>query len=277
MRQRLSIIVPVYNEAAQVRPFLRHLRSLAPGAEIVVVDGESRDGTFELAVGYCDVLLRIVPGRPAQLNAGVRASCGEFLWFLHVDCEIPREGLMAVWRTLERSSCVGGCFRVRLLDRRWIFRVHDGLAHWIGVILRVRCGDHGIFCTRQVFDKIGGYREVPLMEDVEFVRALHREGPFNWLSLRITLSTRRHNQVGPYWYTFVCSAVVGLYCLGVSCEDLASLYRYLVSPRERASKRRHLPAVENELFSDFRTSSEPPHSKPVGGDVGRSIFRSRRP
>ena len=86
---RISIVVPVYNEAPLIRPFLEHLRQQAPGAEIIVADGGSTDGTAELAARSCDQLVQSQRGRARQMNTGAHAAHGEILWFLHADVEVP--------------------------------------------------------------------------------------------------------------------------------------------------------------------------------------------
>lgn len=247
----ISIVAPVLNEVEQIKPFLRHLRARAPMAEIVVVDGGSTDGTFQMAEGLCDHLLKSTRSRPNQLNAGARQTGGEALWFVHTDCEISSQAVTFITDSL-RDGFVGGCFRIEIPDRRLVFRIHDGWAHWIGKMLRVRCGDHGIFCTRKAFEAVGGFRDVPIMEDVDFVRALHRIGNFAWLQDRMVVSARRHNQVGPYWYTFVCCAIVALYCVGAKNSFLAKLYQWLVPSRGKYSTQKPLSPVERDLFKEHR-------------------------
>ena len=247
---RVSVIVPVLNEAPSIRPFLRHLRGRAPGAEVIVVDGGSDDGTPARAAGLCDRLLEGPRGRAAQMNLGARHAGGDALWFLHADCEVPPDGLAALAGALDDAGVAGGCFRVRLPRREWIYRVHDGLAHPVGRWLRIRCGDHGIFARRAAFDAAGGYPLVPLMEDVELFRALHAHGRLAWLDTRLRISARRHEQVGVYRYTVVCALIVALYCAGARPPALARLYARLVPPRE--GRRGGLPPVEDALFPGFR-------------------------
>ena len=249
----ISIIVPVKNEAPNIRPFLRHLRCRAPAAELIVIDGGSHDATQELASDLCDVLISSAAGRGIQMNAGVQASSGDVLWFLHADCEAPPDAVTSILTALDTGS-VGGCFRVLLPDPRPIFRIHDSWAHWIGKALRVRCGDHGIFCTRKSFHAIGGYNNVLLMEDVDLVRGLHTQGAFAWLSQRLILSTRRHDQVGPYWYTFVCASIVALYCMRLPNDLLAQLYSSMVADRSGGKRTKRLEPVEAALFAAFRDS-----------------------
>ena len=230
--ERLSVIVPVLNEAAHLVPFLLHLRARAPAAEIIVVDGGSSDASAALAR---EVGVRVIcaeRGRPTQMNTGAVEATGDILWFLHADNEVPLHAVPALMSAIVAGN-IGGCFRVRIADRRWIYRVHDGLAHWVGRALRARCGDHGIFCTRSAFDRVGGYPQVPLMEDVGLVRRLCRAGGFAWLGDRLMLSKRRHEQVGPYRYTLACCAIVAMYCFGVSPRVLARLYAGMVWDRGR--------------------------------------------
>ena len=89
VRTQFSVIVPVFNEAPLIRPFLQHLRERAPGAEIIVADGGSSDGTAQLATGFCDQLVGSERNRGVQMNAGARVASGDILWFVHVDAEVP--------------------------------------------------------------------------------------------------------------------------------------------------------------------------------------------
>lgn len=243
--------MPVLNEAAQIGPFLRHLRARAVDAEIIVVDGSSDDDTAELARRLCDTLIVTERGRPAQLNAGANLATGSVLWFLHADNEITDVCCQAIMRAMEKTEIAGGCFRVRIPRPEWVYRIHDGLAHYVGRLLRVRCGDHGIFVRKDVFEAIGGFSDVPLMEDVQCFRSIACHGRLAWLRQRLLLSARRHQQVGVYRYTFVCAAIVALYCLGFSPHRLARVYSRLIPSRDSA-RCRPLEPVEPEIFAGFR-------------------------
>src|SRR5436309_14516520 len=155
---KFSIIVPVFNEALLIRPFLAHLRERAPGAEIIVADGGSTDGTAGLAAGLCDQLMVIDRSRAVQMNAGARAAHGNVLWFVHVDAQVPEGCLDEIARIMDNPKVVGGYFRI-LLPPGFVYRLTDSFAHYAGLLLRMRCGDHGIFCRRTVFADIGGFPE----------------------------------------------------------------------------------------------------------------------
>jgi rSAM/selenodomain-associated transferase 2 len=221
---QFSIIVPVFNEAPLIRRFLTHLRERAPGAEIVVADGESTDGTADLAAGLCDRLVESQRSRATQMNAGAHAARGEILWFLHSDAGLPLQCLDEITHILEDSNVVGGYFRIRL-PRAWIYRLTDRFAHYAGILLRMRCGDHGIFCRRSAFIKVGGFPEVPLMEDVEFFRRLRRCGRVMYSDKRIVVSPRRYETIGRARLTLAYGLIATLYTFGVPLSVLDRIYR----------------------------------------------------
>ncbi len=223
-RPAVSIIVPVWNEAALIRSFLVETRRRAPGAAIVVVDGGSSDGSATLAEDYCDRLLLSERGRAWQMNAGAQAASGEILWFLHVDVQLPSGSLEQIGRAMNDARAVGGFFRIRLPGSGFIYRLTDSFAHYAGIFLRMRCGDHGIFCRRKVFAEIGGFPEVPLMEDVEFFRRLRRHGRVVIVPERLVASSRRYDAVGRCRLTFAYALIAALYLLKVPLSKLGQLY-----------------------------------------------------
>src|SRR5438477_5275817 len=154
VRMQFSIIVPVLNEALLIRPFLQHLRERAPGAEIIVADGGSSDGTADLAAAFCDQLAKSERSRAIQMNTGASAAHGDILWFVHVDAEVPLGCLDEIAGIMNDSEVVGGYFRIRL-PRGFVYRLTDTFAHYAGILLRMRCGDQGLFCRRNAFLDIG--------------------------------------------------------------------------------------------------------------------------
>ena len=220
---QFSIIVPVFNEAPLIRPFLRHLREQAPEAEIIVADGGSSDGTPELARDFCDQLVSSKANRAVQMNLGARGASGDVFWFLHVDGEVPRKCLNEISRMLNDPTVVGGFFRIRLPPGP-VYRLTDSFAHYAGVLLRMRCGDHGIFCRRNVFLDIGGFPGVPVMEDVEFFRRLRRSGRVMHSDMRILVSARRYETIGRARLTCAYGFIAALYACGVPLSTLARIY-----------------------------------------------------
>lgn len=219
-----------------MRLFLSNLRERTAGAEIIVVDGGSTDGTDQLAQGLCDKVIRsAAPSRARQMNIGADAARGEIFWFLHADAEVPPDSLNEIARIMRNPEVCGGFFRIRLPPEPAVYRLTDGFAHYAGLALRMRCGDHGIFCRRTAFVEAGGFPDVPLMEDVEFFRRLRRCGRVVYSNKRIWASPRRYETVGPARLTFAYGSIAMLYLFGVSLSTLARIYRRTCcAPHEQA-------------------------------------------
>src|SRR5215469_5205614 len=234
---QVSIIIPVLNEAALIRPFLSNLRDRTRGAEIIVVDGASTDGTDQLAEGFCDQSIRSGErSRARQMNLGVDAAHGDVFWFLHADAKVPLESLNEIGRIMRDPKVCGGFFRIRLPSAPAVYRLTDSFAHYAGLMLRMRCGDHGIFCRRTAFVDAGGFPDVPLMEDVEFFRRLRRCGRIVHSNKRIRASPRRYEAVGPLRLTLAYGFIAGLYVLRVRLSALAQIYQRTCCAGEPGSR-----------------------------------------
>jgi hypothetical protein len=170
------------------------------------------------------------------MNLGADRAHSEILWFLHADSEVPHGCLGHMRSALADNNVAGGYFGVRLPRQGWIYRFQDSFGFYAGRLLRLRCGDHGIFCRRDFFAAVGGYPDVPLMEDAGLVRLLYRAGPVVALPARIVTSLRRQDEVGSYRYTAACVLIVGLYCIGLSEALLARLYSRMVLSRGAATR-----------------------------------------
>ena len=132
---QVSIIVPVFNEAPLIRPFLSNLRKRTRGAEIIVVDGGSADGTDRLAEGFCDRVIRSgARSRAKQMNVGADAAGGDIFWFLHADAEVPMECLNEIASIMRDPEICGGFFRIRLPSTPAVYRLTDGFAHYAGLV-----------------------------------------------------------------------------------------------------------------------------------------------
>ena len=233
---RISIVVPVLNEAGLVRKLLLRLRKIAADVELVVADGMSTDSTVDLAKEHCDCLVQAKPNRAAQLNAGAQATHGNVLWFLHADAEPPPGALAEIGKALQNPAVVGGFFRIRIPERNPVYRLTDSFGHYAGLLLRMRSGDHGFFCRREIFAQIGGFPEVNLMEDVGFFRRLRRAGRVIIVPKRIVVSPRRYQEIGPLRLSVAYGLIAILYCFGVPLRLLERIYaRYCC--REAACSR----------------------------------------
>lgn len=223
----ISIVVPVLDEAALIGPFLAHLRVRAPGAEIIVVDGGSRDGTRSIAGPLADMLISAPLGRASQMNAGAALASAEILWFLHADSILPYDAVRDIWSALNNTDVAGGCFRLRLPSRKLIYRVSDSLGNLGVPVFGFALGDHGIFCRRAAFEKSGGYPNVPILEDAEIYRGLAHQGRMRQLRGKIISSPRSYQKWGPYRTTATYFLILALYVLGLPIRLLYPLYQHL--------------------------------------------------
>ena len=232
---RLSIIIPVLNEAAALPATLAALCPL-PGLEVIVVDGGSDDATVALAARAGARVLHAARGRGTQLHAGALAARGPVLWFLHADTQ-PRcaaAAAAAIAAALQAPTTVGGYFRLRFRPhrdgRRLAPRFLTGLyprLRWLGLVY----GDSGIFLRRSTYHQMGGFAPLPLFEDLDLLRRLRRCGHVARLAESLQTSSRRFEAGFPRtfgrWTLLQC-----LFWLGVSPHRLARHYPTTPRPVE---------------------------------------------
>src|SRR5207237_10410159 len=133
------------------------LRTTATDAGIIVVDGVSNDGTVELCRGLADHIVESARGRARQMNTGAQIAHGKILWFLHSDSRIATNSLKAIEDVLADSRIVGGCFRLRIVPARWVYRVRDVIGDLCVNLFRIALGDRGLFCRGESFLSLGCY------------------------------------------------------------------------------------------------------------------------
>lgn len=226
----VSVVIPALNEAARIGAAVRSARD-GGADEVIVADGGSGDGTAEAARATADAVIAAPRGRAAQMNAGARLSSGAILLFLHADTLLPPGAAAAVRKAVTDDGAVGGAFAVRLGTSPGASPARKALlrltARMIGVrarCLRAYTGDQGIFVARRAFDEIGGYPEIPLMEDVEFSRLLARRGPTALLPLAVVTSARRWETRGPVRTILLMWALRLSHRLGMSPARCARIY-----------------------------------------------------
>lgn len=219
---QISVVIPVLNEADRIADTIEKTRQSGP-CEIVVVDGGSTDGTLEAATG-ADLCLVAPRGRASQQNLGAQASRGEALLFLHADCWPEPGCIHAIRQTLTDDRCIGGCFRQRIDAQGSGYRLLEAGNTARVRLLRWAYGDQGIFVRRQVFERLGGFPSIDLMEDLYFMKRLKREGTFRVLDHRLHVSPRRWQQQGLLRQTLRNWIFVTLAHCGVSPHALARHY-----------------------------------------------------
>jgi rSAM/selenodomain-associated transferase 2 len=222
--RRITFVVPVLNEAESIA---RALNALAPlrarGHEVIVVDGESEDGTADLARPLADRILVAPRGRARQMNAGARGATGDALLFLHADARLPRDADRMVLEALDAR--LWGRFDVRLDDPRALLALVGAMMNLRSRMTGIATGDQAIFVRREVFEDQGGYADIPLMEDVELSVRLRRLGRPACLRARVLVSARRWQTRGALRTVLLMWRLRLAYFRGVDPERLAERYR----------------------------------------------------
>jgi rSAM/selenodomain-associated transferase 2 len=259
---RLSIVVPVLDEADHLETLLAELARHCPGAEVVVADGGSRDGSVEIAARAPGVrLVSSGRGRARQMNAGAAAATGEVLLFLHADTRLPPGAAEAVRRALANPAVVYGRFNVGFDRPGAAFRLIAALMNLRSRLTGICTGDQAIFVGRAAFERLGGYPEIALMEDIELARRLKRVGRLAPVGLRVTTSARRWEQNGVARTVVLMWTLRLLYLCGVGPERL-HLWYYGVPAGVAASARGgSAPVVLHGASA--RLTPPPPSARPL--------------
>jgi rSAM/selenodomain-associated transferase 2 len=225
---KFSIIVPVFHEAKRINDFIDHLRQLnaEKSFEIIVADGAPEKDTLNEIHHDKVIKLSSGKGRGKQMNAGASVAKGDILIFLHADTELPMSALKRMNAFINRNQYVGGAFDLGIQSNKFIYRVIAFLGSLRSRLNRIPYGDQAIFIRRGYFNEIGGYRDIPLMEDVELMRRIKRSGKKILIFYdRAMTSPRRWEEEGVIHSIFRNWTLQLLYFLGLSPHKLVSFYR----------------------------------------------------
>lgn len=221
----ISIILPVLNEEAHIVACLHVLQPLrGPESELIVVDGGSRDRTLTLAEPLADRVIAGSRGRAEQMNAGARQASGAILWFLHADSLPPPDAAILIRAALAQPNRHWGRFDVRLSGRHPLLRVVETLMNLRSRLTGIATGDQGTFVRREVFERVGGYPLIALMEDIALSRLLKRHSRPVCLRQRLTTSSRRWESSGILPTILLMWRLRLAYFFGADPDRLARIY-----------------------------------------------------
>ena len=238
---KISIVIPALNEAATIAKILADIHNL-PNVEIILVDGGSIDDTVKISQELGVRVISSPKGRAHQMNVGAKAATGEILLFLHADTFLPlgfeqmvrstlqpsledgttgRRGDLETWRIVP----IAGAFTLKIDDSMPSLRWIERLVAWRSKWRQMPYGDQAIFLTAETFRSIGGYVEMPIMEDFELIQRLQRLGRIEILSAPVITSARRWLQRGVWQTTLINQAIIIGYSIGISPTRLVNWYR----------------------------------------------------
>lgn len=221
----ISVIIPVLNDARALKSSLAHLRSLREqGTEVIVCDGGSEDDSLAVARAGGARVVVSAPGRGRQMNAGAAVASGELLLFLHADTRLPEAARTLLIGNMVRGESAWGWFHVRLSGRHPLLRWVEFLMNLRARITRVATGDQAIFLTRSLFQSVGGFPEIPLMEDVAMCKRLRRAASPVCIRTPVVTSSRRWEDKGILRTILLMWRLRLAYTLGISPQRLAGLY-----------------------------------------------------
>jgi len=219
-----TIVIPTLNEEAEIASCLNRLQGLREeGFEVIVVDGGSIDKTPQLVAGLCDQFISTQGGRAVQMNAGAREARGEFIFFLHVDTQLP-EKFSEITSSIETDKFCWGRFDVRLSGKHWSFRIIESMMNLRSRLTGIATGDQVMFVSQKLFREIDGFPEIALMEDIAMSRMLKNICSPLCLRHKAVTSSRRWEEHGiastilkMWWLRFS-------YYIGVNPVRLARQY-----------------------------------------------------
>ena len=220
----ISIIIPTLNEEAAIKNLLQQLQVYRQhGHEVIVVDGGSNDETISISKPLSDKVISSNAGRALQMNNGAALAKNEILWFLHADTLIPDTAIESIQKALNKSDW--GRFNIKLSGSHFLFRVIETMINLRSCLVGVATGDQGIFVKRETFNSVGGYLEIPLMEDVALSKMLKKLTKPVCIKETLTTSSRRWENNGILKTILLMWRLRLLFWLGVSPTKLSSQYK----------------------------------------------------
>ena len=224
-----SIIIPVLHEESLINPLIETLYRQFPNEvfEIIVADGDPHGSTIHRIQSFTVVTTYSQPGRGRQMNAGAKLARGKILIFLHADTELPAEAFHHIRQVMADGRYVAGAFKLALDSEKWVFKLIATAASWRYRLTQLPYGDQTFFMPKDYFFQIGGFKDIPIMEDVELMRRIknRKEKVHISSSTQVKTSVRRWQKEGILYAVLRTWTLASLYSLGVSPEKLSKYYR----------------------------------------------------
>lgn len=221
---KISIIIPVLNEAASIATVVQQALT-GNNIEIIVIDGGSQDETVDVVQALDVKLIHSSPGRAQQMNLGAKQATGDILLFLHADTYLPEQFDRMIRQSLTQPQTVAGAFQLKIAaDLRGIHWV-EKIVNWRSHFFQLPYGDQAIFLKASTFWQLGGFPQLPIMEDFELIRQLRKKGKIAIASAAVVTSGRRWQKLGILKTTLLNQLIIIGYLLGISPDQLVRYYR----------------------------------------------------
>lgn len=222
--ETISVIIPVLNEANTIGSILDRLVD-TDNVEVIVVDGGSQDETVTVVRSRNVQVISTPPGRACQMNAGAARATGDILLFLHADTRLPANFDRLIRQALQEPQTIAGAFELRIDAQQFSLRLIERLVNWRSRFFSMPYGDQAIFLKATVFHTIGGFPNLPIMEDFEFIRRLQPQGRITIVPASVLTSGRRWERLGIIKTTLINQLIIIGYFGGLSPDKLAQWYR----------------------------------------------------
>ena len=222
---KISIIIPVFNEAEIIEDSLLRLRENSD-IEIIVVDGGSQDNTVTLAQNLgVKVVTSPHPGRANQMNFGASVATGDILLFLHIDTRLPPNFPRIIRAILSEEKIIAGAFQLAINSEKKSLKIIEAMVNLRSHLFSLPYGDQAIFLKASTFQNHGGFPPLPIMEDFVLMRQLKRQGKIKIAVEKVLTSSRRWDSLGVWRTTLINQLIIIGYFLGISPTKLQKLYR----------------------------------------------------
>ncbi len=221
----ISVIIPTFNESKNITATLKQLQALRKnGHKVLLADGGSTDNTIALAAPFVDEIIISEKGRATQMNSAAVKTQSDVLWFLHADTLVPENSDTIICRHLENTRKVWGRFNIQLSGQNFLFRVIENMINLRSKLTGIATGDQGIFIQQDIFKKLNGFSEIPLMEDIEITKRLKKISSPVCITHKLTTSSRRWGKHGILKTVFLMWQLRLAYYIGASANKLARKY-----------------------------------------------------